>query len=397
MGRIQVGSSTSTTGQGIVLGKQGISFGYSAASLPPVVNPITLSLNTISAGQINLSWTSVTNFGFSIERSLDGISFVEIAIVGADVLSYSDTSVGYSTTYYYKVRAFTTAVEPFTYSGYSNTANTTTASFAFDADVSTFIAAVETADGSEVRRSRKMAFNALVVALKANGFSAGTTGCQFAYIPLAETLSGSLIPFINNGSYTTSPMTNVNYISTDWDIQYGWFKNDQVSKYLQSGFIMQAPITDQNASMIYNASYAGFWAPWYLAGAIDASSLHTFKISKNGPSSAVSNFFTSSSIQVNNQTDVYERHMDHRIINGTNQKIWRNNGVTINTTTSAGGTAKPSTEMYINAYNNNGTVNSNTVPGTMYYLLIGTVLTIVQLDNIKSAFSTYTQAIKNEK
>jgi titin len=56
--------------------------------------------------------------GIDIERSADGITFVQIATVGPTVVSYTDTSVQPNTNYWYRVRAFTAGGT----SPYSNTA-----------------------------------------------------------------------------------------------------------------------------------------------------------------------------------------------------------------------------------------------------------------------------------
>ena len=72
-----------------------------------------------------MSWTDNAGeeTGFKIERSTrDNSSFAEIATVGADVTSYSDTTVRKGTTYYYRVRATNASGD----SAYSNEANATT-------------------------------------------------------------------------------------------------------------------------------------------------------------------------------------------------------------------------------------------------------------------------------
>ncbi|MEN8126950.1 MAG: DNRLRE domain-containing protein [Planctomycetota bacterium] len=78
-----------------------------AAPNPPAA-PSGLSATAISASQINLSWTdnATDETGFKIERSKrDNSSFEQVATVGANVTSYSDTGLKKNTTYYYRVRA----------------------------------------------------------------------------------------------------------------------------------------------------------------------------------------------------------------------------------------------------------------------------------------------------
>jgi len=77
-------------------------------TIPPN-SPSNLVVIGVSSSQINLSWTdnSSAEEGFKIERKmgLDG-AYSEIAIVGADVTTYSDKGLSPGTTYYYRVRAY---------------------------------------------------------------------------------------------------------------------------------------------------------------------------------------------------------------------------------------------------------------------------------------------------
>gem|GEM_PF-805854 len=86
--------------------------------------PGNLSATAASASAINLSWTDNADNeqGFRIERSTDNATFSEIATVGVNAASYSDSGLTANTTYYYRVRAFNAAGD----SAYSNTANATT-------------------------------------------------------------------------------------------------------------------------------------------------------------------------------------------------------------------------------------------------------------------------------
>ncbi len=88
-------------------------------------NPSKLSATAASCSQINLSWTDNSNneTGFKIERKT-GVSgsWSQIATVGANITSYSNTGLTGNTTYYYRVRAYNAAGD----SSYSNEANATT-------------------------------------------------------------------------------------------------------------------------------------------------------------------------------------------------------------------------------------------------------------------------------
>ena len=88
--------------------------------------PGSLTATTASTSQINLSWTdnSTGEDGFKIEQSTDNVSFTQIATVGANVTTYSNTGLTTSTTYYYRVRATSSLNGDSTY---SNIASATTA------------------------------------------------------------------------------------------------------------------------------------------------------------------------------------------------------------------------------------------------------------------------------
>jgi len=107
-------------------GNSGDSNVANATTLPnPPAAPSGLSATVASSTQINLAWTDNSNNnedGFTIERSGDGTNFSEIAAVGANVTTYSNTGLSPATTYYYRVRAFNAGGN----SAYSNTANATT-------------------------------------------------------------------------------------------------------------------------------------------------------------------------------------------------------------------------------------------------------------------------------
>jgi beta-lactamase superfamily II metal-dependent hydrolase len=91
--------------------------------LPPAA-PSGLSATAASSSRIDLRWTdnATDEAGFRIERRSAGGSFAQIASVGANVTSFSDTGLPASTTFEYRIAAYSDAGT----SAYSNTASATT-------------------------------------------------------------------------------------------------------------------------------------------------------------------------------------------------------------------------------------------------------------------------------
>lgn len=104
-----------------VIGKEGA---Y-CSTIPPAA-PTNLAAAPVSSSQINLTWTDndTTEAGFKIERCTGaGCSdFAQIATVGANATSYSNTGLTASTSYSYRVRAYNGVGD----SEYSNTASAVT-------------------------------------------------------------------------------------------------------------------------------------------------------------------------------------------------------------------------------------------------------------------------------
>jgi hypothetical protein len=95
------------------------------ADTAPPTAPTNLAAKAISSTQVDLSWTGSTDNvgvkGYSIYRSLDGLTFSYIGF--SNVNTYSDQSAQASTTYYYYVTAFDAAGN---YSVSSNVTSATT-------------------------------------------------------------------------------------------------------------------------------------------------------------------------------------------------------------------------------------------------------------------------------
>ena len=102
--------------------------GSDTAALPitvvaPLSAPSALSATSSVTKTIDLSWTdnSAGESGFKIERSTNGKSYSQFAIVGPNVTTFSDTGLRSGRKYYYRVRAYSGA----TNSAYSNIASAT--------------------------------------------------------------------------------------------------------------------------------------------------------------------------------------------------------------------------------------------------------------------------------
>jgi hypothetical protein len=71
--------------------------------------PSGLSATAASSSRVDLSWTdnSVAESGYRIEQKTgSGGTYAEIAVIDADVATYSNTGLSASTAYYYRVRAY---------------------------------------------------------------------------------------------------------------------------------------------------------------------------------------------------------------------------------------------------------------------------------------------------
>lgn len=93
--------------------------------LPAVpLAPTALTATAVSSSRISLKWRDNANNedGFKIERSIDGVKFLEIKWVGPNVTAYGNTSLNAAATYIFRVRAYHAGGD----SAYSNTARART-------------------------------------------------------------------------------------------------------------------------------------------------------------------------------------------------------------------------------------------------------------------------------
>ncbi|MEY4672897.1 MAG: hypothetical protein RL148_681 [Planctomycetota bacterium] len=82
--------------------------GIAVAPPAPPTPPSALVANAAAWNSVRLDWTdnAANEAGFEVERSLDGTFFTQVALVGANVVTWTDTSVTGSTLYFYQVRAY---------------------------------------------------------------------------------------------------------------------------------------------------------------------------------------------------------------------------------------------------------------------------------------------------
>src|SRR5476649_2396634 len=92
--------------------------------LPPPPVPTGLSASPGSSTEIILSWTnnSIAQTSVAIERSVNDVTFVQVATVGATATGFQDLGLFPSSSYYYRVRA----LNGYAGSPYSNIASATT-------------------------------------------------------------------------------------------------------------------------------------------------------------------------------------------------------------------------------------------------------------------------------
>jgi hypothetical protein len=92
--------------------------------------PTSLAATTQSSSSIALTWTdkSSDETGFKVQRSLDGVNWSEVASLGSNVTSFTNTGLSASTTYSYRVYAYNSVGN----SAFSNTASATTSANSVD-------------------------------------------------------------------------------------------------------------------------------------------------------------------------------------------------------------------------------------------------------------------------
>jgi hypothetical protein len=93
-------------------------------SLPLPTAPYSLSATADGTDRIIIDWVDASEgeYGFTIERQVDGGQWQQVTTTGANASSHTDTGLQAATLYTYRVNAFNSAGE----SAYSNSASATT-------------------------------------------------------------------------------------------------------------------------------------------------------------------------------------------------------------------------------------------------------------------------------
>ena len=121
--------------------------GTSSPSPTAPAAPSGLAVQSALYNKVTVGWTdnSSNEAGFKLERSTDGVTFTEIATLGADTRSFADATVPRVASYYYRVRAYNSVGA----SAYSSTVSATTPDVPPPAPVApTSVAAGNNGDGT---------------------------------------------------------------------------------------------------------------------------------------------------------------------------------------------------------------------------------------------------------
>lgn len=101
------------------------SYSNSAVTVTPLNSPTGLTATALSGSQVKLTWAdnSQSEDGYKIERRGSDGNYSQIAVVGPNTATYTDSGLNQATTYWYRVRAYNGAAGD---SLYSNEASVTT-------------------------------------------------------------------------------------------------------------------------------------------------------------------------------------------------------------------------------------------------------------------------------
>jgi hypothetical protein len=240
--------------------------------------PSSLSASAASSSQINLSWTdaSTGEDGFKIERKTGaGGTYAEIATVGANTTSYSDTGLSASTTYYYRVRAYKGG----DYSDYSNEASATTQSSGGGSSPPPDVPATVYATLKDINTS-----NTIILGAEYSITSVSNTGSAYLYKQDAHTIANAAT--LTLGTYTGNFSATISGSAT------GYYSNSVIvsgtyslTKYSDGHYELSL---SPNSITIYLTPYPGNLSStlsnsWMTFSAVGQSYSSTLTVSGNYP------------------------------------------------------------------------------------------------------------------
>lgn len=118
---LEIGAVYSSGSKGVKLSRLAAQITYTLPATPTAPSNLTATQSSTTTDAV-LNWqdNSTNEGGFKIERGVDGVNFLEINSVTANVIQYTDPNLSIGT-YYYRVKAFNAGGN----SDYSNIANVT--------------------------------------------------------------------------------------------------------------------------------------------------------------------------------------------------------------------------------------------------------------------------------
>lgn len=286
---------------------QGIFFstGNSANSIPAPSAPTTVVANAASSSQIDLAWvdTASNEDGFKVERKTGTAgAYAQIATVGANVVSYSDTGLSSGTQYYYRIRSYNVTGD----SAYSSEASATTG-----ANVASTASATLLSTDATTQGSWKNVYGT-------DGYTiVGNATVNPAYATVSASGNSSWVwndpssstPALQKSGTTTDRIAAAWYASTSFTVNVNLTdgRSHRVAFYFldwdASGRAETVEISDASSGAILNSqSVSGFSGGKYLV--FDLKGNVNVKFTRTaGPNAALSGiFFSTSSVQLNNQT-----------------------------------------------------------------------------------------------
>lgn len=315
----------------------------------PLFAPQSFTAVAFSDTQINLSWNAVPNAtSYQIDWSPNGTSGWTSLYTGSGT-STSHTGLTASTQYFYRIKATAT---DFTDSSYSTANETTNASY--DADAQAYFAAVQSAGGT-INTTNKNAWNAFVVAAKANGYwtkftvvnpvLGGTSASNIINAKSPGTLNSTANGTITHNSAGITGNGSSGYMNTNVTLQ---------SLNTSGSFLSIYQSTDPGANEAggiaadNNADYTCIYPRWTATDALAAMQDNDFV---QGASSRTGRFILSRSAS-------------------NAAKLFRNNSQIGSTATGTPSLIGGSTNIYVLANNNAGTANRFN-SGTIGFYAIG--------------------------